>query len=803
MPFPPGGVTGKLSHRCPKSGPCAIERAEAVRRAKLRARMDESSAGRSGLTRALDSRLPDAGADPYALLADLLGGADVAADSEVLALHGRTLDGVRLGRILGTGGMGVTYAGVDADGADVAVKVLGRLGELEQARFEHECSIVQALNHPHIARYRRHGITPGGTPYLVMELVDGADLDALLGAIERGEPLDAASDALLADLEPGTPPYAQPIFRRRLLTLLAAVADALGFAHQAGIVHRDVKPANVVVGPSLRPVLVDFGLARDLFQDASWTRSGAAVGTVGWMAPEQLEGESAAVGPRTDVFALGLLLHRALTGRELRRDLRDLLRFRRGRLVLEKEDTAGLDDGVVAVLYGCLEPRPEHRYSSAEELAADLRALAAGRRPARRAPGWIGRTLRRRRVRVAGRWGIAAAVVALAVALWPKTALVTITALEDDQNGVVWYADGRPFLTGPRLPVFDLPVPYGVYDLEYRSRRIGPLAFRLVADRRHVRLDLLNVPRGESQRLAPEGVLYEGADFALLDVATSIEGAHLQVDGRSVEWAMSRQRGSSTGETGAAHRSRLALAPGTHVVKVFAEDGASESQEVVLLPGRYVPVVLLGAHLGEVPGAFRATWASVLVPPPGGVQLVLGANAGTCLDALGLASPTEGELDQDQLGWVHNRRNTCITGLLDTADATALLTVRLPSPARSLVAVFNAGRHTPADSLEVEWRLDEGDWSSLVVPAISGIPTRLDDAGKEVPTEQQAIRVSGLAEPGARELQIRFRMRPRQRPGDTTTVSVLQAYVNDVGLERIDAAFSIVADPDPTPRRRQ
>lgn len=775
----------------------------------LRARMEESSAGRSGLTRALDSRLPNAGADPYALLADLLGGADVAADNEVLALHGRTLDGVRLGRILGTGGMGVTYAGVDADGAPVAVKVLGRLGELEQARFEHECGIVQALHHPHIARYRRHGITSGGTPYLVMELVDGADLDTLLGAIERGEPLDAASEALLADLEPGAPVHGQAVFRRRMLTLLAAVADALGYAHQASIVHRDVKPANVVVGPGLRPVLVDFGLARDLFQDASWTRSGAAVGTVGWMAPEQLEGEAAAVGPRTDVFALGLLLHRALTGRELRRDLRDLLRFRRGRLVLEREDTAGLDDGVVAVLYGCLEPQPKHRYASAEALAADLRVLAAGGRPTRRAPGWIGRTLRRRPVRLAGRWGMAAAVAALVVALWPKTALVTITSLEDDQNGVVWYADGRPFLTGPRLPMVDLPVPYGVYDLEYRSKRFAlPLAFRLVVDRARVRLDLLTVPRGEMQRLEPMDRRYQGDDFALLDVSVHQEGTRLEIDGEPVEWSMAHQRQLPGDEGSVANRSRRVLPPGDHVVEVVAEDGARERQVVHLAPGRLAPVCMFGRHLGEVAGRFRATWASVLAPPPSGVRLALGANVGTWLDAPGLAMPLEYDLTEDQVGYVHNRRNTCITGLLDTAEGSALLTVTFPSPMRSWVAAFVARRFRELDQLTVDWRVDQSGWNDLPVPSLASLdPSRetieVAGIGSFDLRDVQVFTCSDLPAPGVRELQIRFRMRPRQRPSDTPTLHVLSAYVNDTGVGRGDVAFSIVADPDPSPRRRR
>ncbi len=110
--------------------------------------MSEASEAVPGVTRALDARLTAGGGDPYAVLADLLGGAEVGEGSEALSLHGRVLDSVRLGRILGTGGMGVTYAGVDADGAPVAVKILGRLSDPEQARFDRECEIVQGLDHP-------------------------------------------------------------------------------------------------------------------------------------------------------------------------------------------------------------------------------------------------------------------------------------------------------------------------------------------------------------------------------------------------------------------------------------------------------------------------------------------------------------------------------------------------------------------------------------------------------------------------------------------------------------------------------
>ncbi len=767
--------------------------------------MGESSERGPGLTRALDSGLSAGDRDPYALLANLLGGAEVGDETEVLSLHGRVLDGVQLGRIVGTGGMGVTYAGVDADGERVAVKILGRLGEIEQARFERECEVVQALDHRNLVRYRRHGVTPGGTPYLVMDLVEGDDLDALLGAIERGESVSSIGEALVAGLDPSLPVHGQVLYRQRILRLLAAVAEGLEHAHRAGLVHRDVKPANVVVCVDLSPVLVDFGLAHDLFRDASWTRSGAAVGTVGWMAPEQLDGNLGAVGPRTDVFALGLLLHRALTGRELRRDLKDLLRFREGRLVLEKNDVAGLDAGAVAVLYGCLEPAPEHRYPSALAFAHDLRALADGTGVRRRSPGWLRRSLRRRRIRL----GLATVALvgsgSVIAAFWPRTPSVTITCLEDDQNGQLQWPDGGLFLSGPRLPVTDLRVPRGVYDLVYHSKRIGRVPFQLVVDRPHVRLDILNVPRGELERLAPAEKQYEGAGFALLDVLTHQEGAHLRINGEAVPWSVSRSRQLPAEDGAAGARFRRTVAPGTYSIELVTPEGLREQQDVAVAPYRLVPIVLLGHRLWDVVGSFRVTWASVLAPVPDGLRLEYGANAGTFLDALGLASALEYDQEQVQLGYIHNRRNTGVTGLVADEEATALLTVTFPTPMRSLVAIIPVHRTREDDRVALDWRLDQGSWATLEVRAAQADRDAFDIVGLGTfeRSGEQVIDCSDLPAPGASQLQIRFRISPRQRSIDMASASVLTAYVNEIDTGRAWAAFAIVADPDPSPRRRR
>ncbi len=240
-------------------------------------------------------------------------------------------------------------------------------------------------------------------------------------------------------------------------------------------------------------------------------------------------------------------------------------------------------------------------------------------------------------------------------------------------------------------------------------------------------------------------------------------------------------------------------------MEVYGPDGTRECQDVVLAPGRLVPVCMFGRYLGGVSGAYRATWASVLAPPPAGVRLELGAGAGTCLDAQGLVTLTENDLEQIQVGLVHNQRNTCITGLLDTEIATALLTVTFPEPVRSLVAVLQAGRGTLDDHLDIEWRLDDGGWSTIFVPPATeeAPPRSVEGIGRLPILGVHAIQIDGLPAPGARQLEIRFRMCPRQRPADTTSVRVLHAYVNELGFGRADAAFAIVADPDPSVRRRR
>ena len=196
-------------------------------------------------------------------------------------------------RLAGKGGMGAVYRALDRlSGVPVAIKVMTARGEHEE-RFAQEVRVLAELSHPAIVRYVAHGETSIGQPYLAMEWLEGEDLAQRLevSRLTVSESLDVA---------------------RR-------VAEGLAAAHERGVVHRDVKPSNVllVTGQPARAKLLDFGIVRELSGMAStarpMTRTGAVVGTVGYMSPEQAIGEKK-LDARTDVFALGCVLFECLTG---------------------------------------------------------------------------------------------------------------------------------------------------------------------------------------------------------------------------------------------------------------------------------------------------------------------------------------------------------------------------------------------------------------------------------------------------------------------------------------------------------
>ena len=264
---------------------------------------------------------------------------------------------------LARGGMGAVYRARDVRDADsgreVALKVLHGLSEQARRRFAVEVGTLRRLAHPHVIRVHESGEVRG-VPWLAMELHPGGTLERRLSAEGPLPPREAAGIAHL-------------------------LAQALAHAHACGVLHRDVKPDNVLLAADGRPVLSDFGLARDLAASQSGpTRTGAMLGTPGYWAPEQVSGQVEQIGPAADVWGLGATLFALLSGRApfLREGLPQTLH------ALEHEPApapsslrAGVDPGLDAVVLRCLEKDPARRYPGAEALARDLAMWLGGKAP--------------------------------------------------------------------------------------------------------------------------------------------------------------------------------------------------------------------------------------------------------------------------------------------------------------------------------------------------------------------------------------------------------------------------------------
>ncbi len=247
---------------------------------------------------------------------------------------------------IASGAFGVVHEALDRDtGKLVALKVLHRSGDPSVlARFEREASAARRLDHPGIVRVLDSG-TSDGLPFIAFEIVRGTTLGKL---VEEKGPLEESA----------------------ALALAASLARALAHAHERGVLHRDVAPANVIV-TERGPVLADFGLAKDLLAAQALTRTGDVLGTLRFMAPEVLEGQAHRADERADVFGIGAVLHFALTGEPpfAGRSLAELAaEVRRGVAPAGSPRVAGLLARLVAA-------RPEARPRTALEVAEACEAL--------------------------------------------------------------------------------------------------------------------------------------------------------------------------------------------------------------------------------------------------------------------------------------------------------------------------------------------------------------------------------------------------------------------------------------------
>jgi len=261
-----------------------------------------------------------------------------------------------IGKRLGRGGMATVFPVCGPDGNTYAAKEL--LPELSARkdmvrRFEQEFELTRRLEHPNIIRFREI-VQTEGSQAIIMDLIDGYPLRTLL---KRGGPLPAGLACAIG----------------------AAVARAMAYCHAQGILHRDLKPDNVMLDRSGTVVVTDFGIAR--LEGVRLTRTGTVLGSPAYMAPEQLAGKSAReLDDRVDVYALGVMIYELIEGRDpfrLRRsmDLMEVLAHKRDRRPrgMKKVD----DNELETLIRGCLAVDRSNRPPQMSRLALALEALAA------------------------------------------------------------------------------------------------------------------------------------------------------------------------------------------------------------------------------------------------------------------------------------------------------------------------------------------------------------------------------------------------------------------------------------------
>jgi hypothetical protein len=288
---------------------------------------------------------------------------------------GRRIGPYQVQRLLGSGGMGTVYlaARVDEFRQQVALKLIRAGHDTDELvrRFRLERQVLAGLAHPHIARLLDGGTTDDGLPYFVMEYIDGL-------------PIDRYCDR-------------HHLSTRDRLRLLRSVCDAIHHAHQHTVVHRDLKPGNILVTAEGTAKVVDFGLAKLIGEPGALatavppvaeapgsparTQTGAVLGTPSYMAPEQASGKVKHVGPAVDVYALGAILYELLTGRPpFRADtpLDTIMQVLNEQPVPPSRLHPRLARDLETICLKCLQKDPARRYPSPQALADDLGRFLEG-----------------------------------------------------------------------------------------------------------------------------------------------------------------------------------------------------------------------------------------------------------------------------------------------------------------------------------------------------------------------------------------------------------------------------------------
>lgn len=435
-------------------------------------------------------------------------------------------------REIGRGGMGVVYLAEDAVlGRRVALKILARsalTSEHDLARFRTEAKAAARLAHPGIVPVYRYG-EQDGTHYIVMEYVEGETLAQRLEALK-----DSTSKTSTSAAERHV---------REMVEIVAAIAEALDYAHRQRVIHRDVKPSNILIAADGKPRLADFGVAR-IGADSSLTVTGEIAGTFYYMSPEQARASGTHVDHRTDIFSLGVVLYECLARRrpfvgESSQQVMQALTTA-DPVPLRKLNRA-VSRELATVCEKALEKSPEDRYPTAGHFAADLRGHLSGEGV------MVRRSLRRKGLRWvkkhrAGVTAIVLVTLAISVVILAfanhaarRATLGGVTVLigSGETDAVVraqrvdeFGARLGPVLDLGRAPIHDVRLPSGLYRISVSSGRGAFAEFDdyLVPGRSVTRTAWLR----EVEATLEGMVRIEGAEraFVLKDLRTGVPASH-------------------------------------------------------------------------------------------------------------------------------------------------------------------------------------------------------------------------------------------------------------------------------------
>jgi Tol biopolymer transport system component/predicted Ser/Thr protein kinase len=540
--------------------------------------------------------------------------------STTLAI-GTEIGSYRIEGVLGSGGMGVVYRAMDTRlNRPVAVKVLAEeiASPAARRRFQREAQAASSLNHPHILTVHDAGEFEE-RQYLVTEFVDGGTLREWIKQETRDW--------------------------RQTVELLVGVADGLAAAHAAGILHRDIKPDNILVARNGYAKLADFGLAKlqePPPSDASRTRTehtgaGVILGTVPYMSPEQASGKS--IDFRSDIFSFGVVLYEAVagsrpfTGSNERAVLHAIVND--SPVPLPRD----LPLQLVVAVEKAMEKDPVSRYQSARELVVDLRRLLRqSGEPITAASGRTAR-VRGRFVLAAAAVGITASAMAAGYFLWrapaARTEWIQITSFGDSATSPSLSADGRvlAFIRGPstffgpgdiyvKLLPDGEPAPLTHDRTNKMSPAIAPdgsrIAYTVVDE--NFAWDTFVVPLlgGEPRRLLPnsEGLTWIGPRSVLFSEIKS--GAHMVIATAEENRAKERDVFVPSHERGMGHRSYLSPGGKSVLVVEMGGDGGWLRCRVVPFDGTSA-----GRQVGpRGSGCTYAAWS------PDGEWMYLNSNAG-------------------------------------------------------------------------------------------------------------------------------------------------------------------------------